>query len=234
MEITTMGGAIVLVALIIGIFCYYKFCVPKTADKEAAERFIKGYTSVFESTIERIIKEIDITIYKTIEEFESDIFGIAYDECWDYTEAALQEACANSAIASLVAKCITKERVEKYVKAIINEGFMNKLELTYTSRWNETAKAAEEEDLKLQHEADLYETGEKEVDPAPELPEVDTEAGLNPQRDEEEGYDPEDISQEIVTEEESVHSENNEELEEVIHEMSEDSDLGNDEEPISE
>lgn len=206
-EVTTIGGAVVLVLIIIGVFCYYKFCVPKSADKDNAVRFIEGYKSVFESTVKKIIEEIDITKYKTIEEFESDIFRIAYDECWDYTEKALQEAMSNSAIGSLVAKCITKEAVEEVVRKMIELNFTAKMQATYTGRIKETSEKAIEEDARLQAEADAYETGEKEIENTGEL-EYDKlvkeeaakadPANFNPQSDEEGGYDSDDPSQEIV------------------------------------
>lgn len=200
MEITTIGGAIVLVLLSIAIFCYYKFCVPKTADKEMAENFINGYKSVFEKTIGKIIDELDITKYHTIEEFESDIFGIAYDECWDYIEKALQQALSNSSIGKLIAKCITREAVEEVVEKLIKISFLQKAEAKYVARISVTSEEMIAADEAAQIEADLYETGQKEVEPyiEPEPQEPDVE--LNPQTDEEGAYSEDDISQEIVGE----------------------------------
>lgn len=199
MEITTIWGAVVLVVIAGVIFCYYKFCVPKNSDKEAAIKFIKGYSSVFDKTIEKIINDIDITQYKTIEEFESDIFAIAYGECWNYTEEAIKQATANSSIGKLIAKCITRETVEEYIRYLMH-AHMGKVEAKYVTRIEESSKEAEEADLKAQYEADLYESGEKEVDPYEEPEEEDHSAELNPSTDEEGDYSSEDESQEIVEE----------------------------------
>ena len=194
----SIGGLIGLVVIAVAIFCYYKFCIPKTEDKNSALEFITGFRSVFENIVERIISEIDITQYKAIEEFESDVYGIAYDECWEYVEEAAQEALKNSAIGTLVAKCVTREVVEEVIDMIISELFVGKMEATYSTRWNETAKASIEEDAKLQEEADKYEAEEVEVEPVEEIVEKVDEAELNPQKDEEEEFNPEDPTQEIV------------------------------------
>ena len=78
----SIGGLIGLVVIAIGLFCYYKFSVPKAADKDSAKEFVIGFRTVFKEIVEEIISTIDITQYKSIEEFESDVFGIAYDKCW--------------------------------------------------------------------------------------------------------------------------------------------------------
>lgn len=200
MEITSIGGAVVLALLIIGVFCYYKFCVPKSADKDKAMEFINGYVTVFENIVRKIIDTIDITQYKTVEEFESDIFAIAYDECWDYTEKALQEAMSNSSIGALVAKCITKETVEECVRKLIEKGFLMKMQDVYVARINQVSQEVVEEDARLQKEADAYETGEKEVEPYEEPPVEPPKTPINPQTDEEGAYDENDPSQEIVGE----------------------------------
>jgi hypothetical protein len=196
-QATTIGGLVVLVLLIAFIFCYYKF-VPKASDKDSAVSFIKGYTSVFEKTIEKVIESIDITSYKTIEDFEMDIFNLAYDECWTYTEKALQEALANSAIGSLVAKCVTKESTCEVIQAIINSSFSEMIQNKYVKRVEETTAQAVAADAEAQAEADLYEAGEKEVEPYVEPEPSQPEVPLNPQTDEEGEYSKDDISQEIV------------------------------------
>jgi hypothetical protein len=200
MEVTTIAGGVILVVLIIAVYCYYKFAVPKDSDKNAASEFIKGYSNVFEKTIEKIIGEIDITQYHTVEEFESDIFAIAYDECWDYTSGAIQEALSNSTIGSLVAKCITKENVETIVSQIINSRYITKIDDIAADRISQANEEALEAEKKALEEADLYESGEKEVDEYidPKDDEEEMNGTLNPPTDGEGAYSPDDNSQEIV------------------------------------
>lgn len=205
-EVTTIGGAVGLVLIFVGLFCYYKFCVPKSADKQAAEDFIQKYKGVFGKIVKKIIEDIDITKYKTVEEFESDVFKLAYDECWKYAEEAVREAAANSTIGSLVAKCITKESVEEIVRVIITNNHIVSMENKYAARIEETSRIAMEEEARLQAEADAYETETKEVEAgeleydkmaAEEAAKADP-ANFRPQTDEEGAFDPNDDSQEIV------------------------------------
>lgn len=205
MQITTIGGAIGLVVIIAALFCYYKFFVPKSADIDAAARFIEGYKGVFTKTIDRIIDTIDCSKYSTIEELESDIFGIAYDECWKYTEKAVQEALDNSAIGRLVAKCLTREVVEDFVRDLISNNFMPCISEKYVARFEESVDEIEAEELRAQREADEYEAGTKVVEEYVE-PEEDpeAEANLNPQTDEDDGFEEDDESQEIVGEPSTV------------------------------
>ena len=200
MEITTIWGAVVLVIIVGLIFCYYKFCVPKDSDREKAMQFIRGFNGVFDKIISKVIEEVDITKYATIEEFESDIFAIAYNECWKYIEDVLQQALSNSSIGKLIAKCITQDTVEEYIRNIISGRYLTKVESRYIAKIEQHSAEAEEEDLKYQYEADLYETGEMEVEPYVEPEEEDHSKELNPQTDEEGEYSSEDNSQEIVEE----------------------------------
>ena len=198
MTLTTLIGGVALIVIIAALVAYYVVCVPKTADKNAAAEFISGYKSAFERIIERIINEIDLTKFNSVEEFESEIYTIAYDECWSYTEIAIEEAFNNETIALLVTKAITRDNVETFIKDIIVDVFLKDIEAKWVKAWETTTEEIVEEDQKLQMEADEYEAEVKEVEAAPELANEEENVELNPQTDEEGPYEEDDNSQEII------------------------------------
>lgn len=199
MDITTIIKWAVLIIIAAGLLLYYHFKVPKESDKSTAQQFIDGYTTVFENIVKKVITDIDITKYKTIEEFETDIFKITYDQCWEYIEERVKEATENCSISALVRKCITREFVEDFITTTMHTFINRRSNDIYIKRVSQVIAQAEEEDARRIKEADEYESGTKEVEPYIE-PEVDNTKDiiLNPQRDEEEGFNPEDESQEIV------------------------------------
>lgn len=198
MDMTIIIRWVALALIIVALLTYYHFKIPKGSDKNAAKEFIKGYTSVFESIIRRIVTETDITKFHTIEEFQSTIYSLAYDECWKYIEECVKEATENCNLKSLVRKCITRECVEAFINEAMSVLISRKCSDIYMARVTNVITLAEEEDKRLQKEADEYETGTKVVEPYIEPEEEDKTANLIPPRDEEEEYSPDDVSQEIV------------------------------------
>lgn len=198
MDMTNIIRWAVLALIIVALLTYYYFKIPKGSDKTAAKKFIEGYTSVFESIIRRIITEVDITKFRTIEEFQSAIYNLAYDECWKYIEKCIKEATENCNLKALVRKCITRECVEAFINEAMGILISNKCSDVYMARVTNVIALAEEEDKRLQKEADEYETGTKIVEPYIEPKEEDKTANLVPQKEEEEEYNPNDVSQEII------------------------------------
>lgn len=189
-----------LALIIVALLTYYHFKIPKGSDKSAAKEFIKGYTRIFESIIRRIITEIDITKFRDIEEFQTTIYSLAYDECWKYIEKCVKEASDNCNLKTLVRKCITREFVESFIDDAMSMLIANKCSDVYITRVQNVIAQAEEEDKKLQKEADEYEMETKVVEPYIETEEKIDLSTLRPPREDEEEYAPDDDSQEIVDE----------------------------------
>lgn len=188
----------VLVVVGVVIFIYYKVTTPSDSDENKALDFINGFIDVFKSIIQDVLDNTDLSQYKSVIEFEFDVFTKAYEQCWDYIENALAEALSNSTIGRLVAKCVTRSNVEAVVELIFTTFFTSQIDTLCAERFEETSEEAIEEDIRLQHEADLYETETKEVPEYVEQPVVVNDADIIPQSDEEEPYNPDDDGMELV------------------------------------
>ncbi len=201
-SIETVGGVIGLVFILLCIFAYYKFFVPKESDRDKAMEFIMGFGGKFEDIVKRVCTEVNFTKYNTLEELEADIFAIAYDECWKYVEEQASIAVEDSTIGSLVASCITRENVERIVKAVINDKkLMIPAANSYTAHVEAELKKAEEFEAEHQAIVDAYETGSVEVEPFDENSIKEEPEEINPPtEDGTSEFSEDDDSQEIIEE----------------------------------
>ena len=63
---TTIGGAIVAVLILVGLYCFYRY---RNSGKnmEAANKFLEDLSKQIETIIVEIVSTIDITKYGTLE-----------------------------------------------------------------------------------------------------------------------------------------------------------------------
>lgn len=192
-EATTVGGVVVLVALIVGLYLFYRYRVPKTDDQDAASKFLEDLADKFEEIIVKIVKTLDISKYVSLEEMEADIFRISYDEIWPFVQSQVEKAIANKAISTLVASLITKENVERVVDLVIRrcgvmsiaEGNWDKAIAAGIAREKEFEGEIEKKNREYEKEAERFEHNPNKF----EIDEEENNTTLNPPSEEEEDYD---------------------------------------------
>lgn len=204
-EAKTIGGAVVLVLIIVGLYLFYRYRIPKQEDKEAADNFLNGLSDAFQSIIINIVANVDITKYTSLEDMEADLFGIAYDSIWEYVNKELSIAVNNKTISTLVSSLVTRDKVETMVQEVINKcGLIAPAETAWINMVEGGLKEAVELEERAIEENAAYENGTKELPEDFEMTEVEepVEEIIPPVEEENPYYDENDISQEILTEEE--------------------------------
>ena len=205
---TTIGGAIVAVVILLGLFLYYKFGRKNnTKNEEALNEFLESLSGQIESMITKIISSIDITQYTTLEELELDIFHIAYKDVWSFVSEQVSIALGNNSISPIIGSLLTQERVEKFIELIIERcGLMSVAATNWNKRIEVASQEAEQFEKDVADKNKAYEDGKMDIDEknfvAEEYKDENVNGELIPPSEEEQAYDEDDISQEIVEDEE--------------------------------
>lgn len=209
MNTTQIISIIVGLVLVIGIgaLVYYRYKnSPKETDRQAARDFldaIKG--NVINSCLE-FIKSFDYTKYNSLAEIEIDLINGMIDSSKQLIAKELEKS--SDILSALAIKCLTSTEIEKYVCNIVeNIDLLSNIENELGDKYNTLLGEIELEDKELNEEySDTTKYNDQEMETLPEAKEVkyseEDLAKLNPQVDNEESYNPNDESMELISEEE--------------------------------
>ena len=197
----------VILVLIFGTVVYLKYRLsPKQEDKEEAKNFLLQLKDdLYELMINTII-DFDYTKYTSIAEMEIEVVNSVIDTCKQTIKNAIKDS--QDILSILVLKCLDNDMIEKFILQLIEEyAVKEKVDTKIGEIIKDRYSEAEEEDKALAEQfadQDLYVEKEipvKDLPPADEIiiPPAELEK-LNPQVDEEESFNSEDESMEIVEE----------------------------------
>ena len=195
-----------LVALMVGLFLYLRYkSQPTEADKLRAEDFLNGLRDHVLASIAEILKDFDYSSYTDFAQLEYDLITKVSDTCNGYIQEELAKSTdilstmvlkvlQSGMIEEFVRQCMEHMKVDKAAEAVLADKIAEyqeiaiEMEAQYKAAYADPTKYVENpEDI-------VYEDPTPEVIPEEELNK------LNPQRDEEESYNAEDDSMEIVEE----------------------------------
>lgn len=195
----------VCLVLIIGLIVFLRYKLsPKEEDKKAAMDFLLQLKDELYETIIKIIVDFDYTTYPSLVDMEIDITNKIIEAC----RKCINEELANSKdmLSVLMLKCLNSDMIEKFIESIIAEFNVkslidNKIFEMASTRCNIIEKEDKELEEKFSDE-ELYNDSEikdSELEEAEEVevPEEELDK-LNPQVDDEEEFNSEDESMEIV------------------------------------
>jgi hypothetical protein len=197
-------AGLVIITIITILFIYN---IKKTKPAEEATKFVedlsKSLVFIFGSTIE----SYDPKDYDSIEAYRDVVLAAIYENTWNYVSRKAKEELDKNNIINIVFNNITKDLVVDLVNKLLEKNFvLNDINGKYIEYINSIAikkdseleeeYSNEDEYLEVSNDEDLEESTEKEI------PEEELEK-LNPQRDDEEEFDIEDDSMEIVDIDES-------------------------------
>ena len=202
--LTLIGGVIVLALIIIAIVIRMKNN-PSAADKEAAKKFLEGLEDTFYKKMLDIITNINFTKYDSVGTMEANIICDIYDTIWDYIQDKTKDLVKEDILTALIVKVLDKEFVNDFIDNLVVKYKINdKLEEAWNNNFKTKSNEAVEEDKILQDkfkDSDQYIENSTTSDLPPvekTEPTAEELSKLNPPKDEEEEYDPEDESMEIV------------------------------------
>ena len=205
--ITIIGGIIVL-AIIIGVVTLV--IKKKNNNTQAAIEFLEGLGDELLVIIVKTLKEIDPATIDSIEEFEVIVLNSIYDKTWDYVENQINTKLDDDSLMKTIMSIVDKEYVIKFIDQLCERtGITDSIQGEYAAYRLSVNKPEEQEAAMIKEYSDdeKYHEEASDEDLAPAVEPVHSEeeiAALNPQRDEEESYDVEDDSMEMIPEAEEI------------------------------
>ena len=204
--LTLVGGVIILILIIIAIVIRLK-THPSEADKDAAKKFLEGLEKTFYNKMLEIVTNIDFTKYDSISTMEANILCDIYDTIWDYVQNKTKDLANEDILTALVVKVLDKQFVYDFIDTLIAKYKINEvIEEAWNKNFKDKSDEAVEEDKALQDkfkdQSEYVEnSSDKDLEPAKTITPTEEELSkLNPPRDEEEEYNPDDESMELVDE----------------------------------
>ncbi len=206
MNYGVLGGIVILAILIFVVVMELR----KSADKKEAGKFLEDLGDEIIKIVLDTVNSSEPEEYKTLQEFEEALLENIYSNVWDFVSTKAQDSADTDVITKAIFKCINKDMVVKFITTIVeNNDIKTKITDVYGVNAIENS-TVEEEDKALETEyADqtqyVEESNDEDLPVAePETHSEEEVAALNPQIDEEEAFDAEDDSMEVVTDKKEI------------------------------
>ena len=204
--IVVIGGIIVL-GLIIGVTALI-MKKKESEDGKAAMEFLEGLGNELIAIVLKTVKEIDPSKIESAEEFEVIVLNAVYDNAWDYVMEQINENFDDKSLFKNIMNILDKDYVINFVDMLCERaGLTESIQGEYAA-YRLSVNNTEEQDAALAAEyADeekyhTEEVTENDLEPAGEVVHTEEEiASLNPQVEEDEEFDAEDDSMELVEDE---------------------------------
>ena len=199
--ISIFAGLFILAIL---IFITLFTIVKSSGSKKKAKEFLMGlYDNLLNLMIDTIAG-FDPKNYSSVEEFEATILYTIYDRCWDYVSHELESGFENNEIIKAVFKRIDKDFLIQFIDKIIEEaGISDKIKNKFGCVAISSGEIEKADQEAAEHFADesqyIENSDDVKLNPAePIVPSEEELAALNPQKDDEEEFNPEDESMEVL------------------------------------
>lgn len=200
MNLDIAKGIIILAVIIAAII----FKLLNRNPKDKASKFMDNFSDQLLELIGEAVASVDPKDFSSAEEYRAKVIELIYTNCWELLKGQAMEALKNKNISSKVFNYITEESARHIVDSILyNNHSIQDIEDKFAA-YNLENSNIEEKDAELEEEysdQDKYveESKDEDLEEAKEIevPEEEAEK-LNPQKDEEEDFNIEDDSMEIV------------------------------------
>ena len=205
------GILIGLVVLLIFVFVIVME-LRKSSDKKAAINFLQDLGDEILDVILKTISETSPKDFKSLEDFNNHLVEKIYNQVWDFiTEKASSDNVIDK-VTKAVFTYVDGDTLVKFINDIMEQnGITDKIANDFAAySIEEGSDSIVEEDKKLEEEysdKDQYieTSNDDELAPAEDKAPTEEEiAAINPQREEEEDFDAEDDSMEIVTDKKEI------------------------------
>ena len=205
------GILIGLVVLLIFVFVIVME-LRKSSDKKAAINFLQDLGDEILDVILRTISETSPKDFKSLEDFNNHLVEKIYNQVWDFiTEKASSDNVIDK-VTKAVFTYVDGDTLVKFINDIMEQnGITDKIANDFAAySIEECSDSIVEEDKKLEEEysdKDQYveTSNDDELAPAEDKAYTEEEiAAINPQREEEEDFNAEDDSMEIVTDKKEI------------------------------
>lgn len=193
-------GVVALIGLV--VFLRWRL-TPSKEQKKKAMDFLKGLEEALYARILEIIKTFNIDDYKDLASLEIDLLSKIKEVAKAYILDELKKS-DQDLFTVLMLKFLSTDMIEKFILSLIdNHKIVDLIEQRAASKFKsvEEIEAEDAEKVKEFSSDDYNEEFDeiKDLEPAEEPEPTEEElAQLNPQKDEEEEYNPNDESMEVI------------------------------------
>lgn len=208
----------IVLVVFIGVIYYRYKNSPKEEDKEAAKKFLDGLKDNIYNMMLGIIRDFKYDEYDNLNDIQSEILIRINNMCEQYIEQELEKS--SDILSVLALKALKTGMIPKYIDDIISSfNIEGTIEVHTNAIFQANLDESEKEDEKLQEEysdeTKYYAEEETNIESLEKVNEEELEKEeeehkdeLNPVRDEEESYNPEDISMEILDDDQTGDEDN--------------------------
>ena len=201
-------GGIVILAIVVFVVAME---LKKSADKKNVMEFLQGLGDKILEVILDTINSASPEKFPTLVDFQNYLLEQIYNNVWDYLTDKVNSDSTVDSFTKAFFKYIDRNTLTKFINDIIEKNNLNeKVTNIFVSHSIEsTERSVVDEDNKL---AEEYSDPEKynenvsdnDLEPAEEsVPSDDEIAAINPPKDEEEDYNADDASMELVEDDNS-------------------------------
>ena len=205
------GILIGLVVLLIFVFVIVME-LRKSSDKKAAINFLQDLGDEILDVILRTISETSPKDFKSLEDFNNHLVEKIYNQVWNFITVKASSDDVIDKVTKAVFTYVDGDTLVKFINDIMEQnGITDKIANDFAAySIKEYSDSIVEEDKKLEEEysdEDQYveTSNDDELAPAEDKDHTEEEiAAINPQREEEEDFNAEDDSMEIVTDKKEI------------------------------
>ena len=205
------GILIGLIVLLIFVFVIVME-LRKSSDKKAAINFLQDLGDEILDVILRTISETSPKDFKSLEDFNNHLVDKIYNQVWNFITVKASSDDVIDKVTKAVFTYVDGDTLVKFINDIMEQnGIIDKIANDFAAySIEEGSDSIVEEDKKLEEEysdKDQYVETSNDDELAPAEDKAPTEeeiAAINPQREEEEDFDAEDDSMEIVTDKKEI------------------------------
>lgn len=205
------GILIGLVVLLIFIFVIVME-LRKSSDKKAAVNFLQDLGDEILNVILKTISETFPKDFKSLEDFNNHLVDKIYNQVWDFVSEKAAGDNVIDKVTRAVFTYIDGDTLVKFINDIMDQnGITDKIANDFAAySIEEYSDSVVEEDKKLEEEYSdenqyVETSNDDELAPAEDKDPTEEEiAAINPQREEEEDFNAEDDSMEIVTDKKEI------------------------------
>ena len=205
------GILIGLVVLLIFVFVIVME-LRKSSDKKAAINFLQDLGDEILDVILRTISETSPKDFNSLEDFNNHLVDKIYNQVWNFITVKASSDDVIDKVTKAVFTYVDGDTLVKFINDIMEQnGIIDKIANDFAAySIEEGSDSIVEEDKKLEEEysdKDQYieTSNDDELAPAEDKSHTEEEiAAINPQREEEEDFNVEDDSMEIVTDKKEI------------------------------
>lgn len=205
------GILIGLVVLLIFVFVIVME-LRKSSDKKAAVNFLQDLGDEILNVILKTISETSPKDFKSLEDFNNHLVDKIYNRVWDFVSEKATGDNVIDKVTKAVFTYVDGDTLVKFINDIMDQnGITDKIANDFAAySIEEYSDSVVEEDKKLEEEYSdenqyVETSNDDELAPAEDKDPTEEEiAAINPQREEEEDFNAEDDSMEIVTDKKEI------------------------------